>query len=560
MCYKVFIFSALSFIFNVSLWAQADHAWISTGKVRARITPTGIHRDTEGGFLLEKVPGQPVKNLLSHLTPWVGGIDPGNNIRLACEIDNPLVSDWRPGFRGVPNSGKVWKVTLDQIATHLADYQDNGVVDNPILEIFAWPAKGNPFSESNNGFSMDSVSNFAGATFMEPFIFDGKYNPENGDYPAGPELGSTPFFPQEMVFAPFFDDDENNLSHGKTTGIDAHLLAFSLNCKEQDAFKNTIFFEFGRFYNASTYRLDSLHWGVYADFDLGNPEDDYLGSLDVADKKMVYSYNSDTTYDNVIGTNPPAIAFMSFPGPLDQNDNRMQMTNCMPIYKNGPSIATRLPIAYNEFYNYLTSTWRDGTPLSSGGIGYHPGIPSIPTAQIAFPDHPTDVNGWSELAENNTLSDRSCVISYGPTTLLPHQIALPIRFAITVSEKLGLTQQLQQLKEMRGLQEYIYNGCWDCPNPLDSLCFPSLPTQNLVSTTRLSPNPTQNYLTINTYQTELEKVFLVNALGQNVLLDAPQFTSENEVRVSLKNLPAGIYFLHWISKDGRRGCEMVVKN
>jgi len=34
----------------------------------------------------------------------------------------------------------------------------------------------------------------------------------------------------------------------------------------------------------------------------------------------------------------------------------------------------------------------------------------------------------------------------------------------------------------------------------------------------------------------------------------------NRINVSLENLPTGIYFIQWSSKNGQRGCEKVVKN
>lgn len=59
MSYKFYLVLLLTLVTPLSLSAQTDHAWIGTGKVRARITPTGIHPDAEGGFLLESgIPGQ----------------------------------------------------------------------------------------------------------------------------------------------------------------------------------------------------------------------------------------------------------------------------------------------------------------------------------------------------------------------------------------------------------------------------------------------------------------------------------------------------------------------
>lgn len=543
---------------SASMLAQLDHAWIGTGKVRARITPTGIHPDSEGGFLLEStIPGQAPKNLLSHLTPWVVGIDQGNNLKLACEMDDPLLSDWKGGFRGVPNSAKVWKVTRDQIKAHLEDYADNNVIDNPIPSIFAWPAKGNTFSEALNGFSIDSVNFFVDAPFHETSDFNGLYNPENGDYPAGPYSVLLPVFPNEIVYAPLYDDDENELSQGKTTGLDGFLFAYTLDCEEYDFAKNSVYFEFGKFRNAGEGLLDSLHLGVYADFNIGNPNDDYLGSLVTPGKEMVFCYNSDTLHDNVLGANPPLVAFVSLAGPDDQNANLIPMTNFIPIYSTGPG-GTKAPIHPVEFYRYITSTWRDGTPLSIGGTGYNPGNPIAPRVKIAFPDHPTDPSGWSELAENNPKNDRKCVISYGPTTLPSQYVINPIRFALTVSDKIGLTQQLQHLDEMREWQKCLYFG--NCFSLINNLCKTPVSTQEPIITPLLAPNPSSHFITLKTPGIELLEVSLFNSLGQKVSIDPPQFMQDSEVQVSLKNLQNGFYFLHWRAKNGQHGCEKVVKN
>jgi len=559
MSYKISFITLLSVVLTASLFAQTDHAWIGTGKVRARITPTGIHPDSEGGFLLESgIPGQPAKNLLSHLTPWVGGIDPGNNLKLACEMDDPLVSDWQGGFRGVPNSGKVWKVTIEQIAAHIKDYEDNGIIDNPIPEIFAWPARGNSFSIDYNGFAIDSMFSPNRPPFYD-FGGNGKYEPEKGDYPAGPYLGSLPLSPWEFVFSPFFDNGENNLTQGATTDLDAYLFAFTLGCQGQDFLKNTIFFEFGRYYNSGIDRLDSLHWGIYADFDIGNPDDDYLGCVNEEQREMVFAYNSDTLNDNTIGANPPSIALMSLKGPFDVDSNPIQMSN-VGMFFNKEAGGTGNPTALNEFYNYLTGTWRDGTPITSGGTGYNPGNPSASPLKFLFPDHPTDPNGWSELAENNPKKNRSCIVSYGPTVLNSHFVSFPLKFALTVSDKVGLTQQLQHLTEMRDLQQYVYNYFWHCPNPLDSLCITPVSAKEITSIARIAPNPTQDFVSLETPGLDIINIVLVNALGQKIAIETPQPAKDNRMMVSLKNLPSGVYFLHWNARDGRQGCERVVKN
>lgn len=557
MQYKLLIFTALFLIFESSLWAQTDFAWISTGKVRARITPTGIHRDAEGGFLLEKVVGQPPKNLLSHLTPWVVGVDPGYNLKLACEMNDPMVSDWKAGFRGIENSDKLWKVTIEQIEMHINDFKDNGVIDNPIPEIYAWPGKGNPFSQDLNGFSTDSIHFSIDAPF-EDFNFDGIYTPQTGDFPYE-QFGVDPqISPQVLIYSPFYDDGENKLTHGTGLEINSFFLAYTLDCQEQDFVENTIFFEYGGFYNSGFDRLDSLYLGIYADFDIGSPNDDYLGCIPELDDEMVFCYNSDTLMDVQLGAYPPMVSLNCFSFSDIQNSAFLNLSHFIPLYPSGFPVGTQMPSTPYEYYNFITGNWRDGTPLTSGGTGYNIGMAS-PPANLAFPDTPTNPDGWSELSENNPMGNRKAILSYGPTKIKPLAHQSRLVYSLTASERTGFTQQIKHLTEMRDLQSDIEYG-WDGNNPLHSICFPTLLTKNIDSCPVLCPNPVQNYLIIKTTQTVLQQVFLINSFGQNIQIDTPQITSDNEIQISLKNLPAGIYFLHWTSKDGRRGCEKVVKN
>lgn len=559
MRYKCLVFSILSIVVTANLMAQgpgAQNVWIGNGKVRARITPTGIHRNTDGGFVLEYI--EPPINLLSHLTLCAGGLDPGFNIKLAWEMNDPVLkSDWEAGFRGISNSGKVWKVTNQQIQAHLSDYQDNGIVDNPILEIFAWPAHHNPFSVSINGFSTDSIHPAICAPFFDE-DGDGVYNPENGDFPLE-QIGYDPrFFPEEMTFSPFFDNGENKLSGAGATHLDMFFLAFTLGCREQEFVENTIFFEYGGFLNAGFDRLDSLFLGIYADFDIGDPGDDYLGCIPDPSNEIIYAYNSDTLFDHLAGSHPPIVSLNCFNTIIDENDICHPLANFIPIFPNNFPGATHLPGAPYEYYNYLTGSWKDGSPIRTGGIGYNPGGFSTPVPLI-FPDNPTDPNGWSELSEQNPMGNRKCIASYGPISLLPYGYNRSLKFALTASDKPGLTQQLQNLTEMRDLQRYIFDYCWDCPSPLDSLCNKAVPVKALNSMSSIVPNPTHGFISLKTPGIDISRIELLNALGQKVSNNVPSRIQENDVLVNLQDLPPGIYFLHWLSRDGRQGCERVVK-
>ncbi|MCB0526228.1 MAG: hypothetical protein KDC86_17045 [Saprospiraceae bacterium] len=255
----------------------SNHAWLTTDNISVRITPTGIHADSSGGFLLNQ-PGGNTVNLLSHLTPWIVGEDPAGNLKAACELEDPDFSDWKPGFRGIPNSGKVWKLTNDQIAIHLADFADNGVIDNPIPEIFAWPARGNQYSLDFNGFAVPFEP--PGLRLLAEFYDkndNGMYDPQEGEYPVFAYPGTYRLAGDQIAYAPFYSDALAILTNGKTVQTEARLLAATFECNQQEFLENTVFMDY-RFFYSDIEKVHSSIFSLYTDFDIGNPNDDYLGS------------------------------------------------------------------------------------------------------------------------------------------------------------------------------------------------------------------------------------------------------------------------------------------
>ncbi|MBL7808755.1 MAG: hypothetical protein JNN28_13125, partial [Saprospiraceae bacterium] len=77
------------------------------------------------------------------------------------------------------------------------------------------------------------------------------------------------------------------------------------------------------------------------------------------------------------------------------------------------------PTAPQEYYNYITGTWRDGTPLTYGGSGYNPGDPTAPRIRYAFTEPPNDAAGWSMCTANLPFGDRRTLQASGPFTLKP---------------------------------------------------------------------------------------------------------------------------------------------
>ena len=80
-----------------------------------------------------------------------------------------------------------------------------------------------------------------------------------------------------------------------------------------------------------------------------------------------------------------------------------------------PNALTDPDIA-QEYYNYMSGSWKDGTPFSFGGDGFNVGGEPI---DYAFTGRPNDGNDWSMCSENLAFGDRRTIQASGPFRLDP---------------------------------------------------------------------------------------------------------------------------------------------
>lgn len=191
-------------------------------------------------------------------------------------------------------------VTRQMIDNHLSSLGDPSYTMP--FGIKHWPAHGNvTLGQSGN---------------LAPFIdynTNGMYDPENGDYPA--------IYGHKCLLN-IFHQSPNSTFSGH---LESHQYYFTFDCDTSNVLKNTVFIKqdfFGRGMD-----LDSVYLGTFADFDIGNPMDDYVGTN--VDLGMIYGYNGDA-FDEQNGGNQtfedslPAVGAMILRGakqPADQQDN-----------------------------------------------------------------------------------------------------------------------------------------------------------------------------------------------------------------------------------------------
>jgi hypothetical protein len=380
--------------------AQAYLAF-NANNIRTFLSPNGSFcydpTSFEAGFEVPYSPGNPSNPATIFASGlWLGGLDPAGNLKLAASTYNsPESFDFSPGpldaIEGTTNQNncsdfdKIWSVSQGEILQHLADCQDNGIIDNPIPAIFAWPGLNNPLFEQYNGFPLPD-NNQGMAPFFDTDS-DNVYSPAAGDYPIVFGLEN---IPDQIAWYVFNDA---GAAHSNTLGnimqMEVQVTAYAYNCDDIPELNNALFLRL-RLINRAVEDIDSLYLGFWTDFDLGCYEDDYVGCN--PELNTYFAYNADNADNNCMGIpgygeNPPVQAITFLDRPMDgfrqyYNFSLIDIINPIPDPTSPP-----------DYYRYLSGSWPDGTLLTTGGLGYNPGSTDI--TSWVFPDNPNDPAGWS---------------------------------------------------------------------------------------------------------------------------------------------------------------------
>ncbi len=435
--------------------SQIDQA---INNVRARLLGGGDcwWDFTNGRYIVPKVDpasGQPEVSSIFAGAVWLGGIDPGDNLKLACQdYRNDGRNDFWPGpltLGGVTESftcadwDRHFRVTGDEIRVHLANIAKGNLSEADIPRgLKSWPAKGNPYFFEAWGFELPFTEQ-ALAGFYDNGPTYGTYEPLEGDYPSieirGCELDK---YPDEMIFW-IYNDHGGGQAHARTNGrpiqMEVQVQAFGYTTNDE---LNDMTFQRYKLINRASDRIDSMFFAMWVDADLGCSDDDYIG-CDTA-KSLMYVYNQDAVDGQpgancagavpTYGTKIPILGVDYFRGPLgvrlepdsldpsgfSEVEYELGMNSFMYYNRTGTGPAGTVdPSAPNEYYNYITGSWRDGTPLTYGGSGYDLSNPNAPRIRYCFTEPPNDPAGWSMCTANLPLADRRTLQASGPFTLRP---------------------------------------------------------------------------------------------------------------------------------------------
>ena len=485
---------------------------------------------------------------------WIAGVDNAGNLKGAIQMYNEDGrSDFVPGLLGdtvnAENWNHIWKVTGEDILLHIRDLETDWVLDDTIASIFGWPGRGNPFFEQYNGFPLPDINSHQLAPFYDNNL-NGVYEPHLGDFPMNDtrNCGSAPV-PAEFSWFSFHDDTPHTESNMIPIIMEVNTQVVAYRCTDNQ-FANNSLLLFYKITNLAKEDINSCYFGVFIDFQVGCPDDDYVATY--PEKNIFYAYNSDG-YDEDCDTftgfheNPPVVAVTLLRGPKNEFLEELPLSVFMPIHEGSTIPGQAPPEQPAEYYNYLTGRWKDGTPLTNGGTGYNPG--STDYTNIIFPGRPgMDTTEWTELNSGITPGRRRVIASYGPFTLQPNAVnAIQLIITQIPGTNGPLFENLDVLYD--SLFEafgFLYNGCID-PTPLYPKCTedieipPLPPPPPLPEEFIISPNPVSKILTIQIKDPgNVDRLSVYDATGR-LVFEKELLTDVLEINVA--GWPKGTYFV-----------------
>lgn len=392
--------------------------------------------------------------------------------------------------------------------------------------IYFWPGNGN----TENG----------EAAHLAPYVdvnSNGYYDPQNGDYP---DIRG-----DQAVFFILNDLAGSNIYEEMIPfGAEVHGMAYAYDAPDSPELNETIFINL-KIYNRGENNLHSFYFGIYNDFDLGFPHDDYIGSDSLLN--MTYVYNG-TIIDGSGSNNPNPYQGYGFAPPAQG----CMFLNCpmtKSMYFNNDFTEFGIPLSAEDYYNYLQGLWKNGQPMTYGEFG---GEQTNTPANYMFPGMPENNEGWTEVTPYNNPSDRRMVMSVGPFDF-PQGDMLCIDFAYPYAqdpEGTNLTS-ITTLRERAALIQAFYDyQNFDCAATVLSVAE----NEAGIGHFDIFPNPSKGIVTLKS-EKNMNSIAVYNSLGQQVFSTELNTTT---AQINLEKYSAGVYLYRITSADGYSGTGKII--
>ena len=371
--------------------------FLDANHIKAAFFPRGnkFIADSTGGFYYS-FPGQAHVSMINASSPWIGGFDDAENFKASFEL-NPLHEIGNYGVGPLTSIGtpypdsvcshfdRVWTVNGEDIHRHFNDFYDDFKLQDTIPSIFGWPAAGNKYFRRFNGFDLPPDNGPYYAPFSDT-NGNGKYDPDQGDFPIPFPSRSELIIPDQMMWMVFNNITGSSIPPGiRPMRFEFQLLAYVFYCQDNEVLNNTVFNRYTLISRAVT-PIDSVFFGLWTDFNVGCPSDDFIGCDSLFNTSFAYNadeMDGDTGFICSHGVSgfenqvPPLVSMTWLSEP---------MYSCIAPYT----------IAQETFsqYRLLNGQWSDGTDIRPQGDGYDED-PGLPSTRYLFSGDLRDTASWS---------------------------------------------------------------------------------------------------------------------------------------------------------------------
>ncbi len=334
-------------------------------------------------------------------------------------------------------------------------------------------------------------------------------------------------------------------------GIEVQQTTFGFAAK--GALDNVIFMKYVVI-NKGELTLDSTFISLWADPDVGDASDDFVGCDTSLSLGYAYNDGADTDY----GKAAPAVGFDFFQGPIVPSpgdlailpsgdtifDHKILPMSSFNKYINGTD-----PQNFTEAYNYMRGLNRDGTPVIDPTTGEE--------TMFFLPGDPVNDEGWIDAQSD----DRRWMMTTGPFTMEPGDTQVVIAAAL-VARGTDALNSITELKRIDQQAQLVYDLNFVIPQPPPN---PNVYARGFDEAVELTwddtPEGPDNY--IEDFRKELNQLYVFE--GYNVYMgDSPTgpwtriatFDADASVLQAMYEDAAGPYYgCVWDSLAGELVCD-----
>lgn len=336
---------------------------------------------------------------------WLSAVDAGSNLYTAGQTYRQAGLDFWPGtLNSMGETESIECREADKMYSVYGSEIVNAKIGKGIAyNISRWPSSHAPFFDANN---------------------DGIYDPSLGDYPVL-DVNNPNLIPGQMIFWTINDKGDVHTAYPNPNrlGVEIHNTAYAFESKSSEVINNTTIYRY-KIINKSNNTYTQFRVAEFADFDLGNYIDDYIGcdlSTNTAGKKrnLFYVYNGQLSdgdgTGSSYGTSPPAFGMCFLNTGKNANNVDLAMNSYMFFSNSGQPSINSDPRNYVELDRYIRGFWADGQDLT---YGTPTGRGGTDPYKFAFPGD-TDPSGKPNWVETDAPGDRRVVASISDRTFAP---------------------------------------------------------------------------------------------------------------------------------------------